>query len=199
MIGTQMPDRVERAILEAFARVGYEESLVEHNVDHSFAGQRLDPVQMAAFWNKPPDQFTSALAVRWMADSESSIREIKTLGTQLWAPFGLIARPSHCELWDAFPPPPSKQPRIIEESIPYPDLNNKLKSYEHLLGREQVRLRKVQSRQFALYEHKRLIRRQARFARCLTRERTSGRIILTHYLVGASRDKRQKVVPHERQ
>ena len=38
MNGTQMPDRVERAILEAFAGVGYEESLVEHNVDHSFAG-----------------------------------------------------------------------------------------------------------------------------------------------------------------
>ena len=152
MIGTQMPDRVERAILEAFAGVGYEESLVEHNVDHSFAGQRLDPIQMAAFWKKPPDQFTSAVAVRWMADSESSIREIKTLGTQLWAPFGLIARPSHCELWDAFPLLPSKQPTIIEESIPYPDLTNKLKSYEHLLGREQVRHRKVQSRQFALYE-----------------------------------------------
>ena len=87
MIGTQMPDRVERAILEAFAGVGYEESLVEHNVDHSFAGQRLDPVQMAAFWKKPPDQFTSAVAVRWMADSESSIREIKTLGTPTMGTF----------------------------------------------------------------------------------------------------------------
>ena len=49
-----------------------------------------------------------------------------------------------------------------------------------------------------LLKHKRLIQRQARCAHCLTREGTSGRIILTHYLVAASRDKRQKVTPHER-
>ena len=152
MIGTQMPAGVERAILQAFAGVGYEESLVEHNIDHSFAGQRLDPVQIAAFWKMPPDQFTSAVAVRWMVDAESSMREIKTLGTHLWAPFGLIAGPTHCELWNAFPHLPSEHPTIIEKSIPYPDLANKLKSYEHLLGREQVRRQKVQARQFALYE-----------------------------------------------
>ena len=87
-----------------------------------------------------------------MDSSKSSVQEIKTLGTQLWAPFGLIARPTHCELWDALPPAPSKQPAIIEESILYSDLAGKLKSFESKLGREQVQRRKIQSRQFALYE-----------------------------------------------
>ena len=152
MIHTQMPTRVERAILKALQGVGYEESLVERNVDHNFAGLPLDPVQMAAFWRMPADQFSSAVAVRWMVDGGSSVREIKTIGTQLWAPYGLLAKQTHCELWDAFPPLPSEQPTIIEESISYPDLAHKLKSYEHLLGKDQVRRKKVQSRQLALYE-----------------------------------------------
>ena len=152
MIGTQMPVRIERAIVRGLAAIGYEDSLVKRNIDHSFAGQRLDPVELGAFWKMPPDQFTSAIAVRWMGDSAPSVREIKTLGTQLWAPFGLIARPSHCELWDALPPSPSKQPAIIEESIPYPDLAGRLKSLEDRLGRDQVQRRKIRSRQFALYE-----------------------------------------------
>ena len=152
MIGTQMPARVESAILEAFAGVGYSETLVERNIDHSFAGQNLDPVQLAAFWKKPPDQFTSAVAVKWMASSEPTMAEIKTLGTQLWAPFGLIAKQTHCELWNTLPPSRSSQPTKIEESISYPDLPNKLKLHEHLMGRQQVQHRKVQSRQLALYE-----------------------------------------------
>ena len=152
MIGTKMPNSVERAIIRGLAEVGYEESLVRHDIDHSFVGQRLDPVDLAAFWKMPADQFTSAVAVRWVDDSVSSIQEIKTLGTQLWVPFGLIARPTHCELWDALPPSPSMQPAIIEEAIPYSDLTKKLKSYEERLGREQVRHRKIRSRQFALYE-----------------------------------------------
>ncbi len=152
MIGTQMPASIERAITRGLAAVGYEESLLERNIDHSFAGQRLDPVELGAFWKMPPDQFTSAVAVRWMDDSASSVREVKTLGRQLWAPFGLIARPTHCELWDALPPSPSKQPAIIEESILYPDLAGRLKSLEGRLGRDQVQRRKIRSRQFALYE-----------------------------------------------
>ena len=42
-----------------------------------------------------------------------------------------------------------------------------------------------------LRKHRQLIQRPARYAHCLTRDGTSGRTILTHYLVGASRDKRQ--------
>ena len=152
MIGTQMPDGIERAIVQGLAKVGYEGSLVQHNIDHSFAGQPLEPVELGAFWKMPADQFTSAVAVRWMDDSASPIREVKMLGTQLWAPFGLIAKPNHCELWDALPPSPSEQPEIIDESILYPELAGRLKSLEDRLGRDQVQRRKIQSRQFALYE-----------------------------------------------
>lgn len=152
MIGTQMPVTIERAIVRGLAEVGYEGSLVKRNIDHSFAGQQLDPVELGAFWKTPADQFTSAVAVRWMDVDASSIREIKTLGTQLWAPFGLIARQSHCELWDALPPSPSEQPEIIDPSILYADLAGRLKSLVDRLGRDSVQRRKIQSRQFALYE-----------------------------------------------
>ena len=152
MIGAQMPAGVERAILEAFAGIGYGESLVRHNIEYDLEGRDLSPVQMAAFWKMPPDQFTSAVAVRWMADSEASVGEIRSLGTQLWAPYGLVAKPTHCELWNTLPPSSSSHPKTIEESISYSDLTTKLKLHEQLVGREQVQRRKVQSRQLALYE-----------------------------------------------
>ena len=152
MIGTNMPQRVEGALLEAFGGLGYDQSLIKYNVDYDFDGQTLGSVPMAAFWRMPPDQFTSALAVRWMPEPEAAPTDIKTLGTQLWAPFGLIAKPEHCDLWDTLPASPANAPTILEGSISYPDLTSRLKSHQHRLRREQVQRRKVQSRQLALYE-----------------------------------------------
>ena len=142
MIGTNMPEGVEAALLEAFAGLGYDQSLIRQSVDYDFDGQSLGSVQMAAFWRMPPDQFTSAVAVRWVPESEATATDIKTLGTQLWAPFGLVAGLNHCDLWDTLPASPANAPTILEESISYPDLTNRLKSHAHRLGREQVQRRK---------------------------------------------------------
>ena len=78
MIGTNMPQGVEGALLEAFARLGYDQSLIKQNVDYEFDGQSLGSVPMAAFWRMPPDQFTSAVAVRWMSESKAAPTDIKT-------------------------------------------------------------------------------------------------------------------------
>ena len=88
MIGTNMPQGVEGALLEAFARLGYDQSLIKQNVDYEFDGQSLGSVPMAAFWRMPPDQFTSAVAVRWMSESKPESTEGRPLGQPLKKPKG---------------------------------------------------------------------------------------------------------------
>lgn len=152
MIGTKLPAPAETAILSALNEIGYSHSLIEHNVDHSIAGPPLDPVPLAAFWKMPADQHTSALAVDVYNGERSLDAKIKALGSQLWVPFGIFARPDKCDLWNILPETVSDRPSLMASEIPYAQLASTLRSYQGVLGREQVQIRKERDRQLALYE-----------------------------------------------
>jgi hypothetical protein len=157
MINGRLPKKMEQAISDALQQVGYGQSLIEHNVDFNFIGSSsvyLEPAPLVAFWDKPFDQLTSAIGVRWIPSQEPAARHINALGKYLWVPFSIVARPEHCDIWEVLPTNGLKEPILLEQSVPYDELASRMELRKDRFGREPIRERKLRWRQMSLYELK---------------------------------------------
>lgn len=157
MINARFPKIKEQAISDALRQVGYGKSLVDHNVDFNFIGSPsvyLEPASLVAFWGEPFDQLTSAIGVRWIPSQEPAAQHVSALGKYLWVPFSIVARPEHCDIWEALPTNGVREPTLLEESVPYDKLASRLEFRKDKFGREPVRERKIRWRQMSLYELK---------------------------------------------
>jgi hypothetical protein len=155
MANAVLPKQAEHAILDALRRVGYEDSLIDHNVEFNIVGVTspyLEPVPVVAFWDQPFDQLTSAISVRCLPSTEYADHHVGMLGRYLWTPYSIVARPDYCELWEALPTNGVRQPLMLEDSVPYSELASKLEVRRDDFSPDKVRDRKLRWRQMSLYE-----------------------------------------------
>ncbi len=155
MTNALLPKPAEHAILDALRRVGYEDFLIDHNVEFNIFGATspyLEPVPVVAFWNQPFDQLTSAIGVRWLPSTECAYPHIGMLGRYLWTPYSIVARPDYCELWEALPTNGVRSPLMLEDSVAYSELASKLEVRRGDFSPDKVRDRKLRWRQMSLYE-----------------------------------------------
>lgn len=116
--GVSLGER-EQTIVGALHTVGYGKSLLANNVEFNFTGRPsayLEPVPLAAFWDKPFDQFTSAIGIRAVTSTEPARRHLDALGKYLWVPFSIIARPDVCEIWETLPTNGVREPTLLDTS-----------------------------------------------------------------------------------
>ena len=155
MTNTALPERPRQAITDALGIVGYDRSLLDHDIPISFTrdSNGASPVPLAAFWRKPFDQLTSAIGVRWIRSEESAEDYVRELGKDLWTPFNVIADPYGCQLWETFPTSGNGTwtPSLLQQTT-YDSLASALYGYAQQLRPEPVRVRKERYRQMALYE-----------------------------------------------
>lgn len=155
MTNALLSKTAERAVLDALRRVGYEDSLIDRNVEFNIAGVTspyLEPVPMVAFWGQPFDQLTSAIGVRCLPSIEHADRHVGTLARYLWTPYSIVVRPDYCELWEALPTNGVRQPVMLEDSVSYSELPSKLEIRRDDFSPDKVRDRKLRWRQMSLYE-----------------------------------------------
>ncbi len=151
-----LPSTVEQAILGALQDIGYSQHLIGRNVKFDIMGTSssdyLQPSPLVAFWNSPFDQLTSAIGVRWLENGDSVQKHIDAMAKHLWLPFVIIARPNDCQIWEALPVNGAKSPALLEETVPYTELHNRLGALKSNLEPSSVRQRKLRWRQLSLYE-----------------------------------------------
>lgn len=150
-----MPEVIDKVLVDAFQRLGYDETLLGRNVNFNFIGRPYSPylesAPLVAFWDRPFDQLTSAIGVRWIASNGAAFQYVDALRKYLWVPYSLVARPDYCEIWEALPTNGMKEPIQIK-SVPYSELASELEMRRQQLGPLEVSQRKMRWRQMSLYE-----------------------------------------------
>lgn len=155
MIHAQLPKAAERAILDALRGIGYEEFLIARDVEFNFIGvtsRYLEPVPVVAFWDRPFDQLTSAIGVRYLPPAEEASHHVTAMGQYLWVPYTIVARPDCCEIWESLPTNGVRQPVLLNDSVVYSELASMLETQRDEFNPAQIRERKLRWRQMSLYE-----------------------------------------------
>jgi hypothetical protein len=155
MSGSRLLKEPSKAIRAALHGVGYSSDFLE--VDYQFAPNALPtpeaaPADVVAFYAEPHDQSTSAVAVRWQAETQD-MGYLRPLRDLLWAPYAIIARGSECDIWDTLPTDnQGTEPRLVAAHISYAGLATTLSEHGNELGQLAVARKKRRWRQTALYE-----------------------------------------------
>ena len=160
MPATMLEGPAAQEIRSAFASVGYGQDSVTE--DFSFALTQSnniehDALPIAAFWQKPYDQFSSALAVRTYRDGEPSHldKHISVLAQDLWLPYLIILARDTYKCWETLPlngvaaQQPSQEPLFVCRRG---DLERNLQRHKDRVSPEHISRQKYRFRQMALYE-----------------------------------------------
>ena len=97
---------VAQEIRSAFASIGYGQDSVTENFSFALTqsnNMEHDALPIAAFWQKPYDQFSSALAVRTYPDDEPRhlSKHIRVLAQDLWLPYLITFTRDTYKCWES--------------------------------------------------------------------------------------------------
>lgn len=147
-------------IRSAFASVGYGQNSVTENFP--FALQQSndtskDALPIVAFWQKPYDQFSSALAVRAFKDDEPRhlSKHIRVLARDLWLPYLITLTRDTYKCWESLPLNGAAGPQRSQEPLfmcPRGELEHNLQRHKGKVSPERISQQKHHFRQMALYE-----------------------------------------------
>lgn len=151
---------VAQEIRSSFASVGYGTDSVKENFLFALTqsnNTEHDALPIAAFWQKPYDQFSSALAVRTYRDDEQRhlSKHIKVLRQDLWLPYLITLAGDTYKCWEALPlngvaaQQPSQEPLFVCRRG---DLERNLQRHKDRVSPEHISQQKHRVRQMALYE-----------------------------------------------
>ena len=147
-------------IRSAFASVGYGQDSVTENFPFALTQSNNmldDALPIAAFWQKPYDQFSSALAVRTFRDGEPRhlSKHIRVLAQDLWLPYLITLARDTYKCWESLPLngvaalQPSQEPLFVCRRG---DLERNLQRHKDRVSPEYISRQKHRFRQMALYE-----------------------------------------------
>ena len=151
---------VAQEIHSAFASVGYGRDSVTENFSFALTKSNNmvnNALPIAAFWQKPYDQFSSALAVRIFPDGEPRhlSKHIDVLAQDLWLPYLITLARDTYKFWESLPlngvsePQRSREPLFVCQRG---DLERNLQRHKDRVSPEHVSQQKYRFRQMALYE-----------------------------------------------
>ena len=151
---------VAQEIHSAFASVGYGRDSVTENFPFALTQSNNmvnDALPIAAFWQKPYDQFSSALAVRIFPDGEPRhlSKHIEVLVQDLWLPYLITLARDTYKFWESLPlngvaePQRSQEPLFVCERG---ELEHNLQRHKGRVSPEYISRQKHRFRQMALYE-----------------------------------------------
>ena len=151
---------VAQEIHSAFASVGYGRDSVTENFPFALTQSNNmvnDALPIAAFWQKPYDQFSSALAVRTFPDGEPRhlSKHIEVLAQDLWLPYLITLARDTYKFWESLPlngvaePQRSQEPLFVCERG---ELEHNLQRHKDRVSPEYISRQKHRFRQMALYE-----------------------------------------------
>ena len=149
-----------KEIRSAFASVGYGQDSITENFSFALTQSNdmlNDPLHIAAFWQKPYDQFSSALAVRTYPDDEPRRpdKHIKVLRQDLWLPYLITLTYDTYNCWESLPLNGAAGPQRSQEPLftcPRGDLERNLQRHKDKVSPEHISQQKRRFRQMALYE-----------------------------------------------
>ena len=151
---------VAQEIHSAFASVGYGRDSVTENFPFALTQSNNmvnDALPIAAFWQKPYDQFSSALAVRTFPDGEPRhlSKHIEVLAQDLWLPYLITLARDTYKFWESLPlngvaePQRSQEPLFVCERG---ELEHNLQRHKDRVSPKYISQQKHRVRQMALYE-----------------------------------------------
>ena len=116
-----------------------------------------DALPIAAFWQKPYDQFSSALAVSTFPDDEPRRldKHINLLMRDLWLPYLITLTRGTYKCWESLPLNGISDPQRSREPLftcPRGDLERNLQRHKDRVSTEYISQQKRRFRQMALYE-----------------------------------------------
>ena len=143
-------------IRSAFASVGYGQDSVTENFPFALTHSCHDALPIAAFWQRPYDQFSSAIAVRTYPDDEPSqlSDHITVLAQDLWLPYLITLARDTYKCWESLPlngaaSQRSRKPLFVCQRG---DLQRNIQQYTDRVSPRYISQQKHRFRQMALYE-----------------------------------------------
>ncbi len=160
-----MLDELEvQEIRSAFTSVGYEQDSITKNfsfalnqANHTSQDNSKDALPIVAFWQKPYDQFSSALAVRTYPDDEPRhlSKHLRVLAQDLWLPYLITLTRGTYKCWESLPLNGIADPQRSQEPLftcRRGDLEHSLQRHKDRVSSTYISQQKRRFRQMALYE-----------------------------------------------
>ena len=153
-----------KEIRSAFASVGYGQDSITKNfsfalnqANHTSQDDSKDALPIVAFWQKPYDQFSSALAVRTYPDDEPRhlSKHLRVLARDLWLPYLITLAGGIYKCWESLPLNGIADPQRSQEPLftcRRGDLEHSLQRHKDKVSPEHISQQKHRVRQMALYE-----------------------------------------------
>ena len=150
-----LPGLVQQEVQDAFSGLGYASPLLETDFDFALTASSngiTAALPLAAFWQEPHDQFSSALAVRDLVDDELGHVHIhlEALAKHLWLPYLITLARDTYKLWQ---PASSNDSATAEQFFECQrgELSGNLLQHKEMLAPARIGQQKRRWRQAALY------------------------------------------------